>query len=140
MMLTFITDQAKDDCFAIRRKVFMQEQGFRHEFDELDARATHLCAYADDVPVGCLRYFPDIERPSCIHIGRVAVLPAYRHHHIGRKLMEQAELQIRNKGFAEIRISAQLQAMPFYQRCGYRCDGETYLDEHVLHIDMLRKL
>ena len=41
----------KDEMF-IREEVFMQEQGFKNEFDDIDDSATHIVLYDDGSPVG----------------------------------------------------------------------------------------
>ncbi|WP_374110817.1 GNAT family N-acetyltransferase [uncultured Veillonella sp.] len=37
----------------------MQEQGFVNEFDEIDAKATHIVAFVDNIPIGTCRFFED---------------------------------------------------------------------------------
>ena len=67
----------REQAFAIRRAVFVQEQGVAEalEFDEHDAQARHLLALRDGEPVGTLRVrWPDRARTAKIE--RVAVLPA----------------------------------------------------------------
>lgn len=43
----------------LRRRIFMEEQGFRDEFDETDRTAAHLVLFgADGAPLAVCRYFP----------------------------------------------------------------------------------
>jgi predicted GNAT family N-acyltransferase len=39
-----------------------------------------------------------------------------------------------------VSLSAQVQAMGFYERQGHRPEGEEYYDEHCPHIAMRKKL
>ena len=49
-----------DDAFEVRRRVFIEEQGFENEFDENDDLATHVTLYNDDDElVGCARTYPE---------------------------------------------------------------------------------
>ena len=43
-------DTLPEEAVRIRREVFMEEQGFAEEFDELDGRAKHLVLYAKGEP------------------------------------------------------------------------------------------
>ena len=60
----------EQDYRAVRIEVFMKEQGFQNEFDEIDAVATHLTVYVDGELAGCARCFPHQEemciRDRCI--------------------------------------------------------------------------
>ena len=51
----------EQDYRAVRIEVFMKEQGFQNEFDEIDAVATHLTVYVDGELAGCARCFPHQE-------------------------------------------------------------------------------
>ena len=44
-METKIYDYLPAEGRAIREEVFLKEQGFEEEFDEIDARAMHVMAY-----------------------------------------------------------------------------------------------
>ena len=41
------------DARIIRQEVFVEEQGFHHEFDEIDSRAWHLVLYENGQAAGC---------------------------------------------------------------------------------------
>ena len=54
----------------LRQKVFVKEQGFRDEFDEIDATAVHLVLFADDgAPAATCRIFRSEEEKTYI-LGR----------------------------------------------------------------------
>lgn len=128
-----------DDALKIREKVFVEEQGFKDEFDEIDKYAQTLVFYDEDTPVAVCRYFKGKEKDTYI-IGRVAVIKEYRHKNIGRFVMSTAENEIKLLGAKKIHLSAQLQAQGFYKSCGYIQTGETYFEEHCEHIGMDKTL
>ena len=55
-------------------------------------------------------------------------------------LMDTLDQEIRKRGGRKILLSAQEQAVPFYQKNGYHCVGEPYLDEFCPHIQMIKEL
>ena len=68
---------------AIRRQVFVQEQGFseQSQFDSLDERSWHLLVQEGDEIVATGRLTLDAE--GCWKLGCIAVLPDFRGKHIG---------------------------------------------------------
>lgn len=136
------------DAALVRTKVFLDEQGFQEEFDDLDInpRMVHLCAYDDGELLGCARLFPsDMEpgvqtSPDRWILGRLAVLASARKGGMGSKLMAEAERIAREQGGVEMHLHAQLQAQPFYERLGYEAYGPVELDEHVEHQWMKKSL
>lgn len=126
-----------DDAFYIRKTVFMDEQGFFDEFDDIDSVALHAVVYDGDKPIGCGRVF--LENGKA-HLGRIAVLLEYRKMGIGRILMQALEQAAReNLEFSHFELSAQKRAIGFYKSVGYEEIGEFYLDEGYPHITMIKE-
>ena len=121
----------------IREKVFVLEQGFENEFDEIDDIAYHLVVFQDDKPIGCARMFVENEH---MVLGRIAVLKEYRHLHIGSQILQKLEDKAKSLGYHETVLSAQVRAKSFYEKNGYVCFGEEYLDEYCPHIHMKKIL
>ncbi len=53
--------------------------------------------------------------------------------------MEELEKIAREQDAACLRLGAQLYAVPFYERCGYRGTGERFMDEFCEH-EMMEKI
>ena len=124
-MVIQILDHITDEIKQIRIDVFMKEQGFTEEFDEIDETAKFVLL--------------SIDGKAAAHIGRMAVRKLYRGQHLGTKIMMAAENAIRRDGYKTCSLSAQVQAKPFYESLGYKAEGEEYLDEGCPHI-LMRKL
>ena len=75
------------DIISIRTEVFINEQGFKDEFDETDKTCSYIVLYDNKIPVATCRYF---EENGIYHIGRVAVLKEYRNQHLGNEIMKFA--------------------------------------------------
>ena len=65
------------DAKIVRQEVFVEEQGFKMEFDEIDNHAIHVTLYLDKVLAGCARMYADIEK-DVMRIGRIALRKPYR--------------------------------------------------------------
>ncbi len=128
-----------EDAWKIRDEVFVREQGFLEEFDEIDKTAVHLIMYDGKIPIACSRYFPS-EEENCFYIGRLAVIKAYRGKHIGAEMLRETELAVRRKGAKKSILHAQCQASYFYEKQGYQAFGEQDFEESCPHIWMSKKL
>ena len=86
-MIEIKTKDNEQDYRYVRIEVFMKEQGFQNEFDEIDATAVHITVYVDGTLAGCARCFPKEEEAAWV-FGRIAVLPQFRHHLRAHKFMD----------------------------------------------------
>lgn len=127
-----------EDAAAVRKQVFVVEQGFEEEFDEIDSLAWHVVLYDGDKPIATGRTFL---RDGQFIIGRVAVCREYRRLHVGTIVIEKLEEKIEQLGGTEARLSAQLQAQGFYEKLGYHPASDKYhYEEHCPHIEMVKSL
>lgn len=119
----------------IRQEVFVEEQGFHNEFDEIDPKAVHLLVLEGETPVAAGRTFAD-ETGKVWHLGRICVRKPWRGRQLGRLVMEELEKAARERGAEKLVLSAQVQAKGFYEKLGYTAHGEEYLDEFCPHVEM----
>lgn len=129
-------ESARTEASRIRFKVFVEEQGVPREIelDELDGRCVHALAFEEGRAVGTGRLLPDA------HIGRMAVLEAWRGRGVGSQILEALIEQARSRGDKAVALSAQVHALDFYVRHGFRAMGEIYDDAGIPHRAMQRKL
>lgn len=115
---------------AIRVAVFVDEQGVPPELehDEHDRRAIHLLASNHEGrPVGTARLLTDG------HIGRMAVLPAWRNRGIGTAMLRRLLQIAAGQGLSSVFLHAQCQAEPFYARLGFTAKGGVFQDAGIPH-------
>lgn len=62
-------DKQPDEEVKIRTLVFVEEQGFKDEFDSIDETATHLVMFDGDNPVAVGRFFPSENGVSILSDG-----------------------------------------------------------------------
>jgi predicted GNAT family N-acyltransferase len=130
-------EKAREEATRIRFAVFVEEQLVpgEIEMDEMDAQCLHALAYsADGEAVATGRLLPDG------HIGRMAVLKEWRGQGIGGEILERLTAAARERGDAEVALSAQTHALEFYRRHGFIEEGEVYEEAGIPHQAMRRKL
>lgn len=128
----YLPQEAKD----IRTEVFVNEQKFENEFDDIDDRAYHLIIWEGEKAIANARLYKEDKQKDSYIIGRLAVLKEYRKCHIGTKLMNLLEEKVKALSGKKISLSAQCRAKAFYESLGYKASGEIYLDEYCPHIHM----
>ncbi|MEO0323874.1 MAG: GNAT family N-acetyltransferase [Myxococcota bacterium] len=120
-------------CHAVRREVFVQEQGVtdREEIDGRDGDATHFLALRGDTVVGTARL--RVTEDGVAKAERVAVRAPERRKGTGAALMRALQEEARRAGHGSVVLGAQLSAVPFYARLGYEVFGEPFEDARIPH-------
>jgi predicted GNAT family N-acyltransferase len=128
-----------EEAMELRRRVFFNEQGVSPEadLDGLDPGATQLVAVRrGSVVATCRLRFP---RGQC-KLERMAVEQNLRRTGIGTDLIAEAEREAQRQGATEVLLHAQRQVEEFYAACGYRAEGDTFLEEGIPHVQMRKPL
>jgi len=127
-------------CFALRRRVFVEEQKvpLELEMDGLDAASRHFAVKAGDKIVATCRVRII---GSAAKIERVAVLKDFRRMGIGQTLMKYVLQVLPRAGDIQLlKLSSQADAVPFYEKLGFKARGSEYLDAGMPHYDMVREI
>lgn len=126
-------DADEADLREVRERVFIVEQRIppEEEWDELDPHSRHVLARdAGGRAIGTGRLTP------AAMIGRIAVLPEWRRRGVGAALMRVLLEQARELHLPEVRLNAQSYAIGFYEQCGFRIDGEEFMECGIPHRGM----
>ena len=128
--------EAREAASRIRFAVFVEEQRVpaEIELDARDADSVHALATLDGRVIGTGRLLPDA------HVGRMAVLKEARGRGVGGRILEALVARARARGDREVVLSAQVHAVPFYERHGFEAFGEIYQEAGIPHRDMRRRL
>ena len=127
-------------ALPVREAVFVVEQGVPEELerDEFDADAVHVVALdAHGHCIGTGRMFE--ESNTTARIGRMAVSAEWRRGGVGTALFCRLIEAAAGRGYSDIVLSAQVDAIDFYRRFGFVEEGEQYLDADIPHLTMRRK-
>ncbi|MGN9018866.1 GNAT family N-acetyltransferase [Lachnospiraceae bacterium HCP1S3_C3] len=134
-----VYDFLADDAKNVRQKVFMEEQGFKNEFDDVDNVAYQIVMYDNNIPVATCRVFSNGIHGEFV-LGRLAVIREYRGLNIGSKMIREAEKLVKSKGGVSIALHAQCRVKKFYIKSGYVEFGAVEDDEGCPHIWMKKQL
>ena len=127
-------------CHALRRQVFIDEQGVpeAEEIDDLDAGAIHLLAHDGTRAIGTARL---LLHGTVGKIGRVCVSADCRGTGAGAAQVRAAVAELRRvPGLRQVTLGSQVHAMGFYEKLGFRAVGQDYLDAGIVHRDMVLDL
>ncbi|WP_336133538.1 GNAT family N-acetyltransferase [Natronomonas amylolytica] len=134
------TDEELADALAVRREVFIEEQGVPEdlEIDGNDEEAIGFVAYDGDEPVGAarLRAYDD----STAKVERVAVVERERGTGLGREIMAVVEDTARSEGYERVILHAQAPVIGFYERLGYEITSEEFEEAGIPHREMRKPL
>lgn len=129
------------ECLAVRREVFVAEQGvpIELEVDGLDPEALHVIARDDaGVAVGTARLRATVEGHAKVE--RVAVRATHRGHGVGALLMSALEGEARRRGYRAVTLAAQTPVLAFYAARGYVPHGPEFMDAGIPHRKMTLSL
>ena len=102
----------------------------RREFDEHDTPETkYIVVLDDEFPVATARMLP-LDDES-VEIGRVVVLPEYRHRGIGSMVVGECEKWAVELNYKKAVLESRDNKTAFYERLGYKIcgkavDGDTF--------------
>ena len=127
---------------GIRQRVFVEEQACppEEEWDEHDATSRHIIGFIDGEPAATARWrtVPHEHQPVA-KLERFAVLPAYRGHGHGRRLVRYVMDDARRAGFAVQVLHAQAHLEAFYASFGFVTVGVPFTEAGIPHVKMVRR-
>ncbi len=128
---------AETDLRIQREFVFIKEQNVppELEWDGEDETAVHVLARdAKGRGIGTARMTADG------HIGRMAVLRAWRRRGVGSEMLTALITIARARQLPRVKLDAQTQAINFYLRHDFAPQGEVFMDANIPHQHMTRNL
>jgi predicted GNAT family N-acyltransferase len=139
------TAALREGAFALRRRVFIEEQRVPAELehDGEDAGAVHVVAVEADGErvVGTGRLLRQAGPSGVVgRVGRMAVEAGLRRGGTGARLLAALEAEARARALPEIELHAQCQVEGFYLRAGYQRAGEVFLEAGIEHVVMRKRL
>ena len=132
----------RDEAMALRREVFVGEQGVppEAELDAADDSAIHLVAVddADYAVLGTCRLLHGSD--GVMRVARLCVRASARGRGVGAALLLEAEREARAAGARILAMHAQTHALSLYESLGYEPRGERFVEEGIEHLTMEKAL
>ncbi|GAB3996567.1 GNAT family N-acetyltransferase [Spirosoma daeguense] len=128
-----------EQAFAIRRKVFVEEQrvSAREEYDEFEETSRHFLARANGEPCGTARWRRTSEG---VKLERFAVLSGCRGKGVGKALVQAVLDDVfsqQPEPIERIYLHAQVTAMPLYAGFGFVPVGSMFEEANIQHFKMV---
>ncbi len=137
-------DLTKEELYGIlqlRTEVFVVEQNCVYQdMDGKDSKALHIIGKNKNEIIAYTRIFKPGDYMNQACIGRVVVRKTERQGGFGKEIMLASIKAVKDK-FKEttIHISAQTYLQKFYRELGFIAVGETYLEDDIPHILMIKE-
>ena len=136
------SDLKRDELYNIlrfRQEIFVVEQkSWYLDADGLDHCSLHLLALDKGILIGYLRLTPPGKKYPETSIGRVSISEGYRGEKLGDHLLSvgiQKGKEVYGSG--SCRISAQEYLISYYEKHGFKVQGNPYDEDGIQHIEML---
>ena len=120
------------DIFKARIMVFVVEQNCPYqEVDDYDKECYHAYIKENNEILAYLRI---ILKEDYAIIGRV--ITTKRNMGYGKEILNEAISFIKDNKYNHIEIEAQTYAVGFYEKCGFKSYGKTFMMDGIEHIKM----
>ena len=125
-------DKDQENLSKVRRSVFIEEQQVPEEleWDDDDKNCVHVLVTDNNTPVATGRIKMDG------HIGRMAVLKDYRNKGVGSDILKALIDFSKTLKMKSIYLHAQITAIPFYEKHGFKISSEEFMDADIPHKSM----
>ena len=131
-----------DQLVELRYKVLLEPLGlkFLDMYREKEMNYLHIgCVESlDDNLVGGLMLVPVNDEE--IRLMQVAVDSKYQREGVGREMVKYAEKRAREAGYSRIVMHAMLSVVHFYEKLGYRQEGDIFEENGITFARMVKDL
>jgi len=137
------SNHAVKNCLAVRREVFVEEQGIDEEIETagdndcvffLGKYINRMHEVESRPPVATARIFP--KEGGVAKIQRLAVLKHHRKHGVGADLMRFMIEHAQGVGIQHLELGSQVSATGFYEKLGFVSFGDQYEEAGIMHQSM----
>lgn len=128
------------EVVALRRRVLRIPLGLDFTPEQLagEGKDLHLAAFEGGALAGCLMLSDHGE--GVVQMRQVCVEPNRQGTGVGAALVRESEGEARRRGYRSMMLHARDIAVGFYERLGYECVGEPFVEVSIPHQEMLKQL
>jgi GNAT superfamily N-acetyltransferase len=125
---------------VLRREVLRKPLGLDYSPEQLalEASELHLGLWNGEKALGCLLLRD--EGAGVVRMRQVAVSSKLQGNGLGRMLVAEAEAEARHRGWIRMILHSRPNAVRFYEKLGYRAEGELFEEIGIAHRLMAKNL
>ncbi len=97
-----------------------------------------ICCFDEDKVEACCLLTQT--EPKTVRLRQMAVTSGLQGKGLGRVMMQFAENVARDRGFKKISMHARKTAIGFYEKLGYRLNGNEFTEVTIPHFEMIKDL
>lgn len=129
-----------DQMVRLRDEILRKPLGLTFSKEELEKEKNNLLivAYEDERMLGCCMLLE--EGIQTVRLRQMAVMNDLQGKGIGKALMQFAENIARDRGYKKITMHARKDASGFYEKMGYRRQGDEFKEITIPHYVMEKEL
>jgi predicted GNAT family N-acyltransferase len=142
MIITTNWAESQNLIKPIRYQVFIVEQQIpdEEEWDDDDFVAIHALAFENRLPIATGRLIINETDQANAKIGRMAVLENHRSQGYGRAILKKLIDVGKEKGVQGFILHAQVHALDFYLREGFKPEGDVFDEVDMPHQKMILRI
>ncbi len=142
MALKIIDHGSKDYeiMVKLRDDILRKPLGLSFSEEELLAEKNNLMigAFEDEQMLGCCMLVE--ENAETVRLRQMAVVNDIQGKGVGKALMQFAENLARDRGYHTITMHARKNAIPFFEKMGYKKKGDEFEEITIPHFLMVKEL
>lgn len=129
------------EILRLREAVFIVEQNCPYpEADGRDYPAMHLFYRDGNRVAAYLRLYPKAGEPGTVQVGRVVTSASARGTGLGRRILHEGiAYATSHMGAERLYLEAQVYAIGFYEKEGFRVSSGEFLEDGIPHVEMRRE-
>jgi predicted GNAT family N-acyltransferase len=124
----------------LREDILRKPLGLSLSPDELESEKDNMLigAFEEEDMLGCCMLVE--ENRDTVRLRQMAVLNDLQGKGIGRALMNFAENIARDRGYKKLSMHARKNVVGFYEKMGYKVQGDEFVEVTIPHYVMVKKL
>lgn len=125
----------RHDVFTIEKNVPVEIEV--DQYDTLNSICDHFLIVYNQKSIGAIRIMKEKNK---IHFQRFCLLKQYRHLGIGKQIILEIEKYYKERNIYQVVMDAKYEVYPFYEKCGYHCTSDIFIEANIPHIKMKKDL
>ena len=131
-----------DELVELRYKILLEPLGLKfldaHRVNEINYLHIGCIESLDDKLIGGLMLAP-VDNDT-VRLMEVCVESKYQREGIGRAMVQYALDRAKEVGYENVVMHARLTAVHFYEKCGFRQDGDIFEEQGLTFAKMVKKI